>query len=164
MNLQSSGLLLGLAGGISISLSFIIGFASGALFDRHQLTSGADISNPDVRNFLAAYHLVTQRSYFRPFNSHRLMYAAIDGMLSATGDPHTTFLSPPENQTANQELNGSHFSGIGTIVQTCGGKLEIIAPLPNAPASRAGLRTGDIVTRINGKAVNHLAGVDAIGR
>jgi carboxyl-terminal processing protease len=162
MNLKRSGMLVGLIGGGIISLIFITGFLVGAAFDRRQVNSSYDVSDPEVQNFMFAYHLVTHQSYFRPFDKHRLLKAAIDGMLNATGDPHTVFLSPPQNQRANQDLNGTKFSGIGAIVVPMKGTLQIVSPVPGSPSARAGLLAGDMVTRVNGALVSGMSGDAAI--
>src|SRR5579864_5226652 len=85
-------------------------------------------------------------------------------MLSATGDPHTLFLSPSENSIANQELNGTQFSGIGAIVVPDHGDLQIITPLPHTPAARAGIIAGDKVIAINGTVISHMSGSIAVAR
>ncbi len=164
MTTRRGGLLLGLAIGAVLSVIFAIGFVAGTAVDQRRGAAAIDASDPNVQEFLYAYHLVTQRSYFRPFNKHTLVYAAIDGMLSATGDPHTLFLSPPQNQQADQQLNGSNFSGIGAIVVPYDGNLQVVAPLPQTPAQRAGLRSDDIITSINGTPVPRLSGSAAIAR
>lgn len=161
---RGGSLTLGLVAGVVISLVFVFGFVAGALVDRGVTASATGTSDPNLRDFVSAYHLLTQESYYRPFNKHQLVYAAIDGMLSATGDPHTIFLSPPENRTANQALNGSGFSGIGAIVVPDHGSLQVLAPLPGSPAAESGLRAGDSIVRINGKKVSALSGDQAIGR
>ncbi|MGH2442751.1 MAG: S41 family peptidase, partial [Chloroflexota bacterium] len=115
-----------------------------------------------LRDFLTAYQLVTHQSYYRPFNRRQLVFAAIDGMLNATGDPHTLFLSPPQNKSANQQLNGTSFSGIGAIVAPTGQAVQILAPVPNSPASRAGIKAGDLVIKINGEPVSHYSGNEAV--
>jgi carboxyl-terminal processing protease len=164
MIVRRGGLALGLTIGAVLSIVFISGFLFGAVYDRHQVNSSLDASDPDIQSFLSAYNLVTQKSYYRPFDKHRLLYAAIDGMLSATGDPHTVFLSPPENQQADSQLNGSQFSGIGAIVAPATGGLEIVSPVPKSPAARAGLRAGDLVVKINGTSVAHMSSSVAIAR
>lgn len=161
---RRKGVILGFLIGAAVSVIFVFGFLAGNAFGRHQATSEADLSNPDVRDFLAAYRLVTQQSYFRPLNSHRLVYAAIDSMLSATGDPHTVFLSPGENRTANQELNGAGFSGIGAIVVPADRTLKVLALVPGGPAARAGLHANDVLTAINGRSVAGMSADAAIGR
>lgn len=163
MRWRLTSLLSGLVIGAMVSVIFVTGFLAGSIFERQRATQ-ALTSDRNLNDFLTAYHLVTQQSYYRPFNRHRLIYTAIDAMLAATGDPHTLFLSPNENQTASRQLNGSSFSGIGAMVAPVHNGLEIVAPLPNTPSSRAGLQAGDIVTKINGKSVAAMTGDAAIGR
>ncbi|HEX6508527.1 MAG TPA: S41 family peptidase [Chloroflexota bacterium] len=164
MSGRRGGLFLGLAIGAILSVIFVAGFVAGAAVQERRTPGTVDASDPNVKEFLYAYHLVTQRSYFRPFDKQHLVYAAIDGMLAATGDPHTMFLSPPENQAAVHELNGSNFSGIGAIVVPSRGDLEVVAPLPHTPAADAGLKANDMVTKIGGVPVSRMSGDGAIAR
>lgn len=157
-------LTLSLAIGLILSIVFVGGFAVGAVVQQSRAASSADSSDTSLKDFLQAYHLVLERSYYRPFDRQHLINAAIDGMLSATGDPHTLFLSPTENRVADTQLNGTVFSGIGAIVIPYHGNLQIVAPLPKAPAARAGIHAGDVVTKIDGTSVAHLAGSRAIAR
>ena len=157
-------LSLGLGIGLILAAVFVGGFASGTLIERSRDASSVDSSDSSLRDFLAAYHLVMQQSYYRPFDRQHLIEAAIDGMLSATGDPHTLFLSPNENQAASAQLNGSAFSGIGAIVVPSHGVLEVVSPLPRAPAARAGLRAGDQVVKIDGQPVASMTGNTAVAR
>jgi carboxyl-terminal processing protease len=151
-----NNLLLGLGIGTILSLIFFAGFFVGSGVQRNQY-SALGANDPNIREFLTAYHLVTQRSYYKPLDKHHLVYAAIDGMLSATGDPHTLFLAPPQNQQADEQLNGSQFSGIGAIVQSGCTGLNIVTPLPDSPAAKAGLERGDVVVQINGQPVKNMS-------
>jgi carboxyl-terminal processing protease len=149
--------------GSILALVFLGGFVAGAFVDR-QAGANSDVNDPNLRDFVSAYNLVTQQSYFRPFNKKQLVYAAIDGMLSATGDPHTIFLTPPDNRSASQQLNGTGFSGIGAIVQPSAQGLEVLCEVPSSPSLRAGLQPYDVITRINGQPVANLSGDEAIAR
>jgi carboxyl-terminal processing protease len=164
MNERRVPLAISLVVATVLFLVFAAGFALGAVVQDSRNASANQSSDASLRDFLTAYHLVTERSYYRPFDKEHLIQAAIDGMLSATGDPHTLFLSPQQNQVANKELNGSQFSGIGAIVVPDHGRLQIVAPLPRAPAARAGIRAGDMVTRIDGRPVAAMSGQGAIAR
>lgn len=160
---RRKSLLIGIVIGSILALVFLGGFVAGAFVDR-QVNAGAGVNDPNLKDFVSAYDLVTQQSYFRPFNKKQLVYAAIDGMLSATGDPHTIFLSPPDNKSASQQLNGTGFSGIGAIVQPGPRGLEVLCQVPGSPSLRAGLRPYDRITRINGQQVANLSGDEAIAR
>jgi len=164
VNQRIQGLWMGLVMGVVIAAVFVMGFGAGTLFGTSRSTTNSAANDSNVREFLSAYHLVTQRSYYRPFDNRHLIYAAIDAMLSATGDPHTLFFSPTENVTANSELNGTQFGGIGAIVVPVPTGLQITAPLPNTPSVSAGLRAGDLVTKINGTLVGTLPGRAGIAK
>jgi carboxyl-terminal processing protease len=158
-----NSLLIGLAIGLIASTVFIAGFAAGTIVTR-STTDSLGTSDKNLRDFLSAYQLVTQHSYYKHISRQRLVYAAIDGMFAATGDPHTMFLSPQENKQTQSELNGTQYGGIGAIVVPAGRGLRILSPLHGTPAARAGLRDGDLVTRIDGKPVSGMNGDMAVLR
>ncbi len=81
-------------------------------------------------------------------DARELFYGAIDGMLSATGDPYTTFFSPKENQEFNEDISGT-FEGIGAEMGMKDDLITIIAPLEGAPAEKAGLLPGDKIVKID---------------
>lgn len=163
MKVQRNAALLGVMIGAVLSLIFLLGFVSGAAFGQHRQSAADGTSDRNLNDFLTAYRLVTQHSYYH-LNKQHLVYAAIDGMLSATGDPHTLFLSRRDNQVADQQINGSRFSGIGAIVAPAHQSLEIVAPLPHTPASEAGIHAGDRVIRIDGQPVSRMSSDVAIAR
>lgn len=82
-------------------------------------------------------------------DANKLFYGAIKGMLSATGDPYTTFFDPAENKKFNEEITGN-FDGIGAELGVKNNILTVIAPLAGTPAEKAGLRAGDKIVKIDG--------------
>jgi len=163
VNYRRVTFLVGLTASALVAIVFLAGFVIGRTVERQRADGGvASTSDPNLRDFLTAYNLVTHESYFRMLNHHHLIYAAINGMMAATGDPHTLFLSPPQNISASHELNGSQFSGIGAIVLPAGSTLSIITPVPGSPAARAGLRPDDVITAIDGTPVARFVGSSAV--
>ena len=77
-----------------------------------------------------------------------LFYGSIRGMVAALGDPYTIFFDPEQAQAFNQELQGT-FEGIGAEIGIKHDRLTIIAPLPDTPAKKAGLRAGDKILAID---------------
>jgi carboxyl-terminal processing protease len=154
---------LGLSIGLIVALVFGLGTVTGVLLERSK-AGGVSASDRNVQEFLSAYQLLTRQSYNQHLNHRQLIYAAIDGMMTATGDPHTTFLPPQEQQIASQELNGSNYAGIGAIVVQQGSKLRVVAPLPHSPASAAGLHFNDIITAINGISVATIKNGSSVAR
>lgn len=81
----------------------------------------------------------------------KMVYGAIKGMVSSTGDPYTVFLEPKENKVVEEDLSGS-FSGIGIQIGYRDKQLSVIAPLPGTPAEKAGLKAGDYILNIKDSA------------
>lgn len=94
-------------------------------------------------------------------NAQELVYGAIKGMLKATGDPYTTFFNPEETKSFTEDIEGS-FEGIGAELGIKDDTLTIIAPLENSPAERAGLRAGDKIIKIDGKATTDMNVYEAV--
>jgi carboxyl-terminal processing protease len=74
---------------------------------------------------------------------------AIRGMLQALGDPYAALLSPDQYALESQDIKG-FFGGIGAEVGIREGRITILAPLPDTPAEKAGIRPGDIILEIEG--------------
>jgi len=77
----------------------------------------------------------------------KMVYGAISGMTASLGDPYTAFLAPEENKVVEEDLSGS-FQGIGIQIGFKGKNLAVIAPLPDSPAERAGVKAGDLIIGI----------------
>lgn len=87
-------------------------------------------------------------------------YAAIREMLARLNNPATRFLNPEQAATLIAEFNGTLGEGTGLIGLLCvdtdqeTNRIVIVTPLPDTPAARAGLRTGDIIDSLDGRDVN----------
>ena len=76
-----------------------------------------------------------------------MVYGAIEGMVSAVGDPYTVFLPPDKNKVVQEDLQGT-FEGVGIQIGFKGNQLAVIAPLPGSPAEAAGVKAGDFIMGI----------------
>ena len=78
------------------------------------------------------------------------VYGAIDGMLR-TLDPHSRFFSPKDFTQLREDQRGRYF-GLGITVSLRFGKVYVVSPpFPGAPAEKAGLRVGDVISHVNGQ-------------
>jgi carboxyl-terminal processing protease len=77
----------------------------------------------------------------------KMVYGAISGMVASLGDPYTAFLPPEENKVVEEDLSGS-FEGVGIQIGFKGKQLAVIAPLPDTPGEKAGLKAGDYIIGI----------------
>jgi carboxyl-terminal processing protease len=105
----------------------------------------------DVRNFSRVYEVIRQ-AYVEPVDNKTLMKAAISGMLSGL-DPHSEYLDKQGLEQLSEDTTGQ-YSGLGIEVLEVDGTLRIIAPIDDTPAARAGIKPGDTIVKIDGKAVD----------
>ncbi len=99
--------------------------------------------------FWDAWTLVHQEYVDQPVNDQTLMRGAITGMINALGDAHSSYWDPTVYAEATGQLNGKTYGGIGAWVDTTGDFLKIIAPMPDSPASNAGLKSGDLIIAVD---------------
>ena len=109
--------------------------------------------------FWQAWDLVHDQYVDQPVDDQLLMRGAIKGMLEALGDPHTSYLDPEQQKILNTQLQGEdQYEGIGAWVDTSSDYLTIISPMPESPAKKAGLKTGDKIIAIDGEDMTGLDG------
>ncbi|HKC05133.1 MAG TPA: S41 family peptidase [Patescibacteria group bacterium] len=77
----------------------------------------------------------------------QMVYGAIEGMVSALGDPYSMFLPPTQNKVVNEDLSGS-FEGVGIEIGYKNTHLAVISPLPGSPSEKAGVKAGDYIVHI----------------
>ena len=87
-------------------------------------------------------------SYFGKVDAKTLIQGAISGMLSATGDPYTMYLKPEDNQRFLDDISGE-FNGIGVEINQIDGIPTVVAPLPDSPAAKAGLKAKDVILEVD---------------
>ena len=103
-----------------------------------------------------------QTSYGREVTYRDLVYAGIHGMLR-TLDPHTTFLSAEANAQMRERHQASFF-GLGILVGQRNGRLTVITPIEGTPASRLGIRAGDIIHLIEGEPTSKMTVDEAVAK
>ena len=104
----------------------------------------------DIRAFAAVFGLVKQ-AYVDPVDDKTLMQSAIKGLL-ANLDPHSEYLDERAMNELNEDTSGS-YNGLGLEVITVDGTLRVVAPIDDTPAERGGIKSGDLIVRIEGKAI-----------
>ncbi len=99
--------------------------------------------------FWETWNLVHERYLRQPVDDEVLVKGAIDGMLASLGDPHTRYLSPQDQQAAEESMDGE-FQGIGAEVEDVDGNITVVAPIDGSPAAAAGIQPGDILRVADG--------------
>ena len=92
-----------------------------------------------------------KESYVKqPVDDKDLFYGSLKGLVMGLDDPYSIFLEPELAEKFLEDMSGS-FEGVGMEIGIKDGRLTVIAPLPDTPAFRAGLRSGDKIFVIDEK-------------
>ena len=150
--LKNAGLLaVGLAAGAAVTMQF------SALAYKP-----VEPSMPlDQLQQLARAVEVIHSDYVEPVAGSQLLTKAISGMVDSL-DPHSAYLDPASFRELREGTEGK-FVGLGIeIAPSADGNIEIVAPIEDSPAWRAGIKAGDQITKIDALSVQGLALDDAI--
>ena len=88
--------------------------------------------------------------YVDSLDEKQLYQMAIDGMLDQLGDPYSVFLKPEDFRQLSEATTGN-YSGLGIQIDVRDGWITVVAPLPDTPAERAGIQTGDRIVQLDGR-------------
>ncbi len=102
-----------------------------------------------------------QNSFIGELDDTKLFYGAVAGMVRAAGDDYTVFSPPADTKQFEETINGS-FSGVGIEIGFRNGVIAVIAPLDGSPASKAGVRAGDIIVGIDDEPVTQEMSLDDV--
>ncbi len=88
--------------------------------------------------------------YVDSLDERQLYQMAIDGMLDQLHDPYSVFLKPEDFRQLSEATTGN-YSGLGIQIDVRDGWITVVAPLPDTPAERAGVQTGDRIVQLDGR-------------
>ena len=111
---------------------------------------------------LAAVFGLIKTDYVEPVNDKKLITDAISGMVAGL-DPHSQYFDKKSFKEFREGTSG-RFVGVGIEITQEDGLIKVVSPIEGSPADRAGLKTGDLITRIGDEAVRGLPLNDAVKR
>jgi len=126
---------------VLLAALFALGWWSGRDGGRGELYANVD-------KFVEVLHKVDE-NYWEPVEPQKLIHGAIDGMLQ-TLDPYSQYLDAREYSGLQDVTHGS-FTGVGIEVGLRDHYPTVIAPIEGSPAWEAGIQTGDVIVRVDGK-------------
>lgn len=103
----------------------------------------------EFKLFWELWQTLKEKYYEQPINDKDLFYGAMAGLAASVGDPYTNYFPPKVAEEFQQSLAGK-FEGIGAEIGLKDERIQVVAPLPETPAERAGLLAGDVITEIDG--------------
>jgi len=119
-----------------------------------ELASSTPLPIDQIRSFADIFTRI-KLNYVEPVTDEELLAYAIEGMLNGL-DPHSSYLKDEGYEELDEGTRGS-FNGLGMEVIMEGGFVKVIAPIDDTPAATAGIETGDLIVRIDGKPVSGLS-------
>jgi carboxyl-terminal processing protease len=130
----------------------VIFWTVGSGFYRNLLANGAE-TYKGLKLFSDVIGLV-ENNYVDPVDSKELIEKAIQGMVHSL-DPHSSLLSPDDFKELQIDTQGE-FTGIGVSITMKDGFVTVISPIEGTPAYSAGIKAGDKIIKVNGKATRDL--------
>ena len=136
---------------IKLWLALLIAVVFGTIgsgFYRNLSAKGAE-TYKGLKLFSDVIDLV-ENNYVEPVDSKELIEKAIQGMVHSL-DPHSSLLAPDDFKELQIDTQGE-FTGIGVSITMKDGFVTVISPIEGTPAYKAGIKAGDKIIKVNGKA------------
>lgn len=151
--LKQAGLICaGLLGGILISLQF------SALAEKDVRVT---LPIEELRTFAEVFNAIKQ-GYVEPVDDKKLIEHAISGMLSNL-DPHSSYLDADAYKDLQVGTQGE-FGGLGIEVGMEDGLVKVVSPIEDTPADRGGVKSGDLIFKLDDTLVKGLTLTEAVKR
>ncbi len=114
----------------------------------------------DLEGFTRVFSDIKQL-YVDEIDNKELFNNAIKGMVTGL-DPHSNYLEPKEQENLLESASGK-FGGLGIVIAKKDDAIQVISPIDDTPAYRAGIQSGDLIVKIGNKPVSGMTleeGVD----
>jgi carboxyl-terminal processing protease len=122
-------------------------------------TKSSTLPIDELRTFAEVFGKI-KSDYVEPIEDKKLLNEALNGMLSGL-DPHSTFLDLDHFKDLQQGTSGD-FGGLGIEVGMEDGYVLVVSPIEDTPAYEAGLKSGDLIMKLDSTAVKGLSLTEAV--
>jgi carboxyl-terminal processing protease len=113
----------------------------------------------ELRTFAEVFGKI-KSDYVEPVEDKKLINEALNGMLTGL-DPHSSFLNLDDFKDLNQATQGE-FGGLGIEVGMEDGFVKVISPIEDSPAYKAGLKSGDLIMKLDDASTKGLTLNDSV--
>ncbi|SNS18100.1 carboxyl-terminal processing protease [Noviherbaspirillum humi] len=144
-----------------IGLGVIAGIAGSMQFDATAQKSAATLPLEELRQLADVFGLI-KSDYVESVDDKKLLTEAISGMVASL-DPHSAYLDKKAFKELREGPQG-RFVGLGIEVGMEDGYVKVISPIEDSPAHKAGLKAGDLITRLDTTPVKGLTLDEAVKR
>ncbi len=145
-----------------VGLGLIAGIAGSMQFDAlAQRNASTPLPIEELRTLADVFGLI-KSDYVEPVEDKKLLTEAISGMVASL-DPHSAFLDKKAFKELREGTQGK-FVGLGIEVGMEDGYVKVISPIEDSPAYKAGLKAGDLITRLDTTPVKGMTLDEAVKR
>ena len=162
--------------GLLLGAAFIAGVTAGpaaGLLARHtgirlfpaawaEGSSGDHADTYQMLNLFADVFDRVRAEYVDPVPDRELVENSLNGMLTGL-DPHSNYMNAKAFRDMQVQTRGE-FGGLGIEVTQDNGLIKVVSPIDDTPASRAGIKPGDLILALDGKSVQGIALNDAVDK
>ena len=124
--------------------------------------SGDHADTYQLLNLFADVFERARSEYVDPVSDRDLVENALNGMLTGL-DPHSNYMNAKNFRDMQVQTRGE-FGGLGLEVTEDNGIIKVVSPIDDTPASRAGVKAGDLILALDGKSVQGIALNDAVDK
>lgn len=124
-------------------------FSGESIITKSSLFSNS--SSDDIANSIEKYKKIIDKYYLGKVDEEKLKEGAIKGYIEGLNDPYTEYISKDEMKNYMEDTMGN-FVGIGIymVKDTENNKIQVLAPIKNSPAEKAGILPGDYIIAVDG--------------
>jgi len=144
-----------------VALGALAGALTTMQFQATARSSVAQLPLEELQQLAAVFGMV-KSDYVEPVDEKKLINDAIAGMVAGL-DPHSQFIDK-RNIKEFREGTSGRFVGVGIEIGLEDGFVKVVSPIEGSPAFRAGLKSGDLITKIDDTAVRGLTMDQAVKR
>lgn len=134
---------------VSLVISSVVGFVVFKI-----------VGNTSLLKVEATYDKI-KNEYYKSFNKDELESAAIDGMMSYLDEKYSSYLKADETTNLDSKLDGN-YEGIGIEISKIDEKIKIVNVYENTPAGVAGLKSGDIIVKIDDTKIDASSSIETV--
>lgn len=142
-----------------IGLGMIAGVGASMQFSAQAQKNTGNLPLEELRQLSDVFGLI-KSDYVEPIEDKKLLSEAISGMVASL-DPHSAYLDKKAFKELSENTQGK-FVGLGIEVGMEDGYVKVISPIEDSPAYRAGIKAGDLITRLDSTPVKGLTLDEAV--
>ncbi len=136
--------------------AFLVAVLALLAFSPRVLAGNREVDNQRLLEMFAGVFADVQKNYVDEVDPKVLIDGALKGMFDALKDPYSLYLSAEEMRDMGDTTTGK-FGGVGLIISKVEGGVEVVSPIEDTPAFRAGVHAGDLIVAVDGASVLELS-------